>query len=85
MRSLLLVLPALLALTAFTPSQSHADPYPWCALYGGDEAGATNCGFLTWNQCMATVSGIGGYCEPNQFYTGPEPRVRKQRARVRHY
>ncbi len=32
---------------------------------------------------MATVRGIGGFCEPNLFYTGPaEPpakRVRKHR------
>ncbi len=43
-------------------------PYPWCAVYGGRGGGGTNCGFSTWQQCMATVSGIGGLCEPNQFY-----------------
>jgi|BarGraNGADG00212_1021973.scaffolds.fasta_scaffold06265_7 hypothetical protein len=32
---------------------------------------AANCGFVTIEQCRATVSGIGGFCEPNQFYTGP--------------
>ena len=31
-------------------------------------ARGTNCGFLTIEQCRATVSGIGGFCEPNQFY-----------------
>lgn len=30
--------------------------------------GATNCGFLTIEQCRASVSGIGGFCVPNQFY-----------------
>ena len=44
------------------------DPYPWCAVYGGRGGGGSNCGFSTWQQCMATVSGIGGSCEPNQFY-----------------
>ena len=44
------------------------DPYPWCAVYSGRSGGASNCGFSTWQQCMATVSGIGGFCEPNQFY-----------------
>jgi len=44
------------------------DPYPWCAVYSGDAGGASNCGFLTIDQCRATVSGIGGFCEPNQFY-----------------
>jgi len=44
------------------------DPYPWCAVYSGDAGGASNCGFSTLEQCRATVSGIGGSCEPNQFY-----------------
>jgi hypothetical protein len=35
----------------------------------GDSAlGQVNCGFLTIEQCRATVSGIGGFCVPNQFY-----------------
>lgn len=56
------------------------DPYPWCAVYGGDAGGASNCGFLTIEQCRATVSGIGGSCEPNQFYNPrPSARARKQR------
>jgi hypothetical protein len=33
-----------------------------------DSLAATNCGFLTLEQCRATVSGIGGFCVPNQFY-----------------
>ena len=35
--------------------------------------GASNCGFLTIQQCRATVSGIGGFCEPNQFYNPGKP------------
>jgi uncharacterized protein DUF3551 len=43
--------------------------YPWCAVYsGGRGGGATNCGFTSFQQCMATVSGIGGFCEQNRFY-----------------
>ena len=44
------------------------DPYPWCANYDSKGFGGQNCGFSTWTQCMATVSGIGGFCVPNQFY-----------------
>jgi hypothetical protein len=29
---------------------------------------ALTCGFLTLEQRRATVSGVGGSCEPNQFY-----------------
>ena len=36
------------------------DPHPWCPVHCGRFGGASNCGFSTWNQCMATVSGIGG-------------------------
>lgn len=54
------------------------DPYPWCAVYSGDGGGGTNCGFLTIEQCRATVSGIGGFCAPNQFYN---PKASTDRAR----
>ena len=46
-----------------------ADPYKWCANYRN---GGNNCGFTTIEQCRATVSGVGGSCGPNQFYTGPD-------------
>src|SRR4029453_16404321 len=54
-----------------TPASAHDlpyDPYPWCAQYSGSGGGGTNCGFLTIEQCRETVSGIGGFCVPNQFY-----------------
>jgi hypothetical protein len=57
------------------------DPYPWCAQYSDDGGGGTNCGFLTLEQCRATVSGIGGFCVPNQFYN---PRGGHS-SRYRHY
>lgn len=46
-----------------------ADPYKWCAAYRN---GSNNCGFTTFEQCQASVSGVGGSCEPNHFYTGPD-------------
>jgi hypothetical protein len=65
------VIAVLVALVlAQTPANALPyDPYPWCANYdGGRGLGDQNRGFSTWNQCMATVSGIGGFCVPNQFY-----------------
>jgi len=48
--------------------------YPWCAQYGGKRGGGgRNCGFWTFQQCMATVSGTGGFCEANAMYRGPQP------------
>jgi hypothetical protein len=49
--------------------------YPWCAQYasGGLNGGGRNCGFWTYQQCMAAASGNGGYCEANAMYRGPQP------------
>jgi len=57
------------------------DPYPWCAEYGY-RGGATNCYFMTYEQCRWAISGNGGYCRRNLFYTGPhggEPRRYRKR------
>jgi hypothetical protein len=70
-----LAVAALPALLTATPSQ--ADPYKWCAIYGGGLTAPKNCGFVTLAQCRETVSGVGGYCEPNPFYTGPERKSRR--------
>jgi hypothetical protein len=59
--------------TAFAGT-AHADPYRWCAEYGGGRGGATNCYFITLQQCQAAISGNGGFCRQNGFYTGPERR-----------
>jgi hypothetical protein len=63
--------------------QAKADPYRWCAIYGGESGGGSNCGFITWEQCRTTISGMGGFCEPNQFYDGrsyDEQRPPRRRA-----
>jgi hypothetical protein len=87
MRWILMALPVLAALAAFTPTAGHADPYKWCAEYSGgrDGMGATNCGFVTYQQCLATISGIGGFCTPNPRYTGTERRPQRRHARPTGY
>jgi len=59
--------------SVFGTSAAHAQEYPWCAEYGGRQGG-TNCGFTSWRQCMAAVSGNGGYCTENRFFRGPTER-----------
>ena len=51
---------------------AKADPYRWCAEYGGggQGGGGTNCYFVTLDQCRAAISGMGGFCRPNNFYDG---------------
>jgi Protein of unknown function (DUF3551) len=84
MRLVSFLLAAFTLTAALMPSRAGAyvmpfDPYPWCAVYSGDGAGGTNCGFLTIEQCRATVSGIGGFCAPNQFYNPGRPAERARR------
>lgn len=73
-----ILMPVALAQTPALAYEMPYDPYPWCAVYGGDAGGASNCGFLTIDQCRATISGMGGFCEPNQFYN-PRPAARARK------
>lgn len=66
--SALLAMP-LLAFAASTPAAARE--YPWCARYDWT---TSNCGFVSFQQCLATISGIGGRCEPNPRYV---PQGRK--------
>ena len=65
-----LVIAAIAFLSAIATSTRAEIEYPWCAQYSGRGGGGRNCGFSTIEQCRATVSGIGGSCEPNLFYPG---------------
>ena len=38
--------------------------HSWCAEYDFGGAGATNCGFATFQQCSTAVSRVGGSCRP---------------------
>jgi len=76
MKRAILVSLTLLAVVPVLPAGAYEmpyDPYPWCAMYSGDGGGGTNCGFLTLEQCRATVSGVGGSCTRNQFYNPGRP------------
>lgn len=62
------------------PASAQAQNYPWCAEYGMQ--GTSNCGFVTVQQCMAALSGNGGYCTQNpMFHPGPESVPPPRRAR----
>jgi hypothetical protein len=39
---------------------------PWCADYDAQDGGFTNCGFSTYQQCLATVRGVVGRVGPIQ-------------------
>jgi hypothetical protein len=76
---ILLFLLAIFAVTAGIGTRAQAQNYPWCAQYSG--LGGTNCGFTTFAQCMATLAGMGGFCNANTQYVPPggqpAPRARR--------
>ncbi|MGE0752479.1 MAG: DUF3551 domain-containing protein [Variibacter sp.] len=64
---------------------AQAREYPWCAYY---DPYTYNCGFTSYEQCLATVSGVGGTCRPNaraahenRGYDDEAPRRRRHRGR----
>src|SRR5262249_56786038 len=71
MRLLLFMLVVCVGLAGLGKS-AEAQNYPWCLHYGTG-FGGMNCGFTTYQQCMDTVSGIGGVCMQNNKYQ-PTPR-----------
>ena len=78
----ILVVTALLVLGMETSALAD-DPYRWCAQNIGN-SGASNCYFVTHKQCREAVSGTGGICVPNNFYTGPDKpweRMKRQTGR----
>ena len=61
--------------------RAQAQNYPWCAQYAGAGGGATNCGFVSYAQCMQTLQGMGGFCVQNTQYVPPAASsVRRRRS-----
>jgi Protein of unknown function (DUF3551) len=56
---------ALAALGCLVAPGSEARAAAFCAYYFD---GATNCGFYTFQQCLADVHGVGGSCYQNPGY-----------------
>ena len=61
---------------------ARAQNWPWCSLFH-DGAG-TNCGFSTYEQCMATARGSGGFCVRNNLYVEPHPAISSGHAKHKH-
>jgi len=60
---------SLMIVSAAAPAK--ADPYRWCAQYGGyGGGGVESCWYVTLEQCRAAVSGIGGFCRESGWYDG---------------
>jgi hypothetical protein len=84
----LMIATALVVAADALPSGAQAQNYPWCAVYGGRDGGGQNCGFSTFEQCMATLSGMGGFCNRNTQYVpgaGPQAAYRHRHRRYTGY
>ena len=81
MRHLCIVVSFVAAFVAMTVAPAMADKAPWCAFLGsGRDGGGTECLYYSYAQCMATVSGFGGFCFQNPEY-GSQPRTTRERYR----
>jgi Protein of unknown function (DUF3551) len=50
-----------------------AQTAPWCAALGGRDGG-NDCGYYTFEQCMATARGLSSNCQPNPWaLAAPNP------------
>src|ERR1700746_3562467 len=81
MRIFLFILGVFAAVVSFE-KPAAARNNAWCA-YLNFLGGATNCGFSTYQQCLAALSGNSESCGPNPQYqggAGPAPS-----RRVRHH
>ena len=83
MRMTLLILIGLFL--SATTNTARADQYKWCAyMGGGNDGGMRNCYFVTLQQCQWAISGNGGFCQPNPFYTGGPVGPRRAKKRYRY-
>ena len=62
---------------------AEAQNYLWCAQYGASPSAPTNCGFVTFQQCLDTISGIGGFCVRNNLYQPPPGPQSSKKVRTR--
>jgi hypothetical protein len=67
MRTILTTLAiTILGLVAGAQPSKAEITYAGCAQYAMQ--GSSNCGFVTYEQCRAALSGNGGYCEQNPMF-----------------
>jgi hypothetical protein len=64
-----------ISFAAISPAQAQRyTNYPVCAVYGGFANRVVSCAFNNFAQCQMSVSGRGGFCEPNPDYVPARKR-----------
>src|SRR5215831_20428273 len=75
MRTYLAVMLSSFAVAASFASAQSASSYAWCARYYKEGGGTPRCYFDTRDQCLASISGVGGFCVEN-YNTAPGGQTR---------
>jgi hypothetical protein len=81
MRMISLAVAMIGAMCVIAP-EAKAQYAPWCSI--DSRLGAENCGFFSYGQCRAYISGIGGTCYRSPYYAGPPPRYSRPYRRNRY-
>lgn len=76
MRELFLAIATIVAVAAFGSGTTQARDYPFCRK---GEGGPGDCKYDTYEQCLAAVSGINGYCQPNFWPSQPDAALSGRR------
>jgi Protein of unknown function (DUF3551) len=76
--TLFIIVAALVGETQISNAQSPYS-YPWCSLGGAKDSNALSCYYSSRQQCLTTMSGIGGNCVESPYYH-PQPTQLSHRA-----
>jgi hypothetical protein len=71
---------ALLATALSLALDASAEAAPWCAWMSDPRGFVNDCSYYTFEQCLATIHGLGGYCARN-VYAPPPPYRPARRGR----
>lgn len=82
MRTAILAVLAVGAVSAISTSPAEARDYPFC-IKGQGYSYVGDCSFSTYEQCLATASGRLNYCDVNPYFQGYAPPVHEPRPRRR--
>jgi Protein of unknown function (DUF3551) len=72
--ALFVISAALLGETRVSHAQSPYS-YPWCSLGGAKDSNALSCYYTSQEQCLTTMSGIGGNCVESPYYQAQPTRL----------
>ncbi len=74
---------ALMVATAALATRPAAAAYnlPWCATYY--DSNVVSCAFTSFEQCMATIRGVGGLCTRNFLYAPQAPYPQPHHGKAR--